>query len=132
MVQSLCVAYRFFYAFGIEADQCAKLGNGAVLYEVVGQSETCDGGVVAVVGQPFEHGRPEAAGADAVFDGDDVTEMFGHFLKDMVVERLHETHIVVGKAALDAFHVFSYRPYGEHGHVCTFAQTATGSHVDGL
>ena len=67
----------------------------AMLHEVVGQAHAQDFRPISVVVHPFQYGRPHAAVAYAVLNGDDLLETFAHFLEQLLVERLEEAKVVV-------------------------------------
>ena len=82
----------------VESNDFSQLGHGTMFYKIVWDSQSCDLWVIPVVAHPFEYGRAETTGSRAVLDGDDTVELLCHFLKDVPVEWLEESHVVMGNA----------------------------------
>ena len=105
-----------------------------MLHKFVGQSEARHAGLIAVVAHPFEHRRAEASVAHAVFHGHHPAEPPAHLVQQLLVERLHEAHVVVSHRRrvmqrVDGFlHLHANRPHREHGHPAAVAQLAPLAH----
>ncbi len=75
-----------------------QLFYGAMLHKVVWQSQAGYLWLIAVVAHPFQYGRAHSAHSYAVFYGDDALELLAHLCEDVFIQRLQESHIVVGNA----------------------------------
>ena len=73
-----------------------KFGNCAVFNEVIGQSETLYLDIIVVILEPLSNGRTKSAVANTILYGYHLLEVLAYLLKNILVERLEETHIIVG------------------------------------
>ena len=67
-------------AIFVDAYDSLQLRDFSVFDEIVGQSETMNDGLIAMVTHPFQDGRAHASVAYAVFDGDDLAEFLADFV----------------------------------------------------
>ena len=89
-----------------------------------------------MVGHVFKYGRSHTTLQHTVFCGDNAGEPLAYFLKNLFVQRLEETYIIVcntlSRLLLKTGNGFcshiSYRAYGKHSHVLSLLQTATFAH----
>ena len=107
-----------------------------MLYKLVGQSETDDVRMVAVIAHPLKDGRAQSTVAYAVFDGDDVLEAAAHLVENLFVERFQEAHVVDGSLYLVVHGTFDSGlqgivadgAQGKDGHIAALTEFAPGAY----
>ena len=103
-----------------------------MLDELVGDAHAVYVGMVSVVSHELQYGTSEASLDGTVLEGDDMLELTAHLVEYLFVDRLEETHIVMGGAdalGCHAFHGFgsevAYGADAEYGDVVTIVQLAS-------
>jgi len=79
---------------GVDAAQGMQIGQGSVLYELIGDTQALDSTRVSLFTEEFEDGSAEATNQGAVLDGHHLVESLPYGMQQGRIKGFDKPHVV--------------------------------------